>query len=113
MKRLPARKKLEDMHWQNAWTILDVEANNTRDAIAHEFLRSGQLGRWDRTLRRRLRNIYAVANDLGHYVGQPDHRPSRPISKDDERAHLNVDDIMEALMDSVIASSAQAPGTGA
>jgi len=75
MKRLPSRNKLDSMHWQDGIAILDAEANKTRDTIAHIFMHKGYLDRYDNSLRRRLKRIYAIANDYGTYVGQPDYRP--------------------------------------
>jgi hypothetical protein len=91
MKRLPALKKLESMHPQNAWDILDAEANKTRDSIAHDVLLHGNASKGER---RRLKRIYAIADDLDLYVGQPGYFfrgptravavpcPAAPVEKD-------------------------------
>ena len=76
--RLPSKKQLEAMGSDFASSTLDELAKGYREIIGRNDVSYSSKGRpisekqGRAHARRKLNRIYALAHDLGHYVGQPD-----------------------------------------
>lgn len=76
--RLPSFFRLEAMSSNDAWGILQQRADALR--AERQDILDGHIFPWGRATkrgilesnRRKLKRVYAAANDLGCHVGQPD-----------------------------------------
>lgn len=125
--RLPSKKQLEAMGSSFALATLDAMAKESREVIEREdisFVRQGHSLPTKQGRARacaRLNRIYALAHELGHYVGQPNY-PAEALSTISfaasqkaewrrEKADRYPDDLRNALAVETLAALAESQPT--